>query len=589
MNEAMNKIMKHMSIAALALTGALMSSCATDDDIIENAPQVASTETAKKDNIVVVTTTVTRGDNQTKALNIDYMAQTLTKTFAVDEKMSLQYINTSDEKVKAVSNPLTEGDITNDGKTAKLTFTLVNPKENCQVKFIYPAAMAGDDGNADFSKLSSQYGTLSSLGSSLDLTEATGSMAGYDLPENVTMNNSCAIIAFTPKNAGGTEDISSDITQFTVSDGTNTYTVNRPAVGGTIFVAMQPISSRDLTYTATAGGKTYKKFVSNKTYAAGNFYQQGLRMGELVDLSTLTDDYDAKNGDVLTGTLAGNYSIDIAHGATVTLDNVNINGNGTWAGDHSGIECQGNATIILKGENVVKGFSNIFAGISATNTSCTLTIDGDGSLTASSKDSGAGIGGIDSGDCANIVINGGTINATGGPNGGAGIGGGNNAACGNITINGGNVRAQGGSFAAGIGCGSYLTGKKKICGDITINGGYVTAQGGAASAGIGSCYGYGDGECSCGNIIITGGTIEATGGYHTFDATQYCGAGIGSGATAGCGTITIANTVTRVKASRGGESAKSIGAGTEGTCGTVTIGGTVYADGIAESPYTYQP
>ena len=584
----MNKIMKHMSIAALALTGALMSSCGTDDDIIENAPQTAGEQTAKEDNIVVVTTTVTRGDNQTKALNIDYMAQTLTKTFAVGERVAIQYTREGDgNNYKAVSNPLIEGDITNDGKTAKLTFTLVNPKENCQVKFIYPAAMAGDDGNADFSKLSSQYGTLSSLGSSLDLTEATGSMAGYDLPENVTMNNSCAIIAFTPKNADGTEDISSDITQFTVSDGTNTYTVNRPAEGGTIFVAMQPISSRDLTYTATAGGKTYKKFVSNKTYAAGNFYQQGLRMGELVDLSTLTDDYDAKNGDVLTGTLAGNYSIDIADGATVTLDNVNINGNGTLAGSHSGITCIGNATIILKGENVVKGFSNYYAGISATNTTCTLTIDGDGSLTASSKDSGAGIGGIDSGDCANIVINGGTITANGGANGGAGIGGGNNAACGNITINGGNVRAQGGSFAAGIGCGSYLTGKKKICGDITINGGYVTA----ASAGIGSCYGYHDGECSCGNIIITGGTIEATGGYHTFDATQYCGAGIGSGATAGCGTITIANTVTKVTARRGGEGAKSIGAGNGATasCGTVTIGGTVYADGIAESPYIYQP
>lgn len=581
----MNKIMKHMSIVALALTGALMSSCGTDDDIIESAPQTAGEQTAKKDNIVVVTTTVTRGDNQTKALDINYEDKKLTKTFAVDEKMSLQYINTSDEKVKAVSNPLTEGDITNDGKTVKLTFTLVNPKENCQVKFVYPAAMAGDDGSADFSKLSSQDGTLPSLGSSLDLTEATGSMAGYDLPENVTMNNSCAIIAFTPKNAEGNEDISSDITQFTVSDGTNTYTVNRPAEDGTIFVAMQPISSRDLTYTATAGDKTYKKFVSNKTYAAGNFYQQGLRMGELVDLSKLTKGYDAKNGDVLTGTLAGNYSIGIAHGATVTLDGVDINGNGLWAGSHSGIDCLGNATIILKGTNVIRGIGDYHAGISATNTSCTLTIDGDGSLTASSQNYGAGIGGIDRGDCANIVINGGTINATGGPNGGAGIGGGNNAACGNITINGGNVTAQGGTKAAGIGSSDYSSGKTENCGNITINGGYVTAQGGPGAAGIGSGYGYE--KCSCGNIIITGGTIEATGGYITFDETQYCGAGIGSGATAGCGTITIANTVTKVTARRGGEGAKSIGAGTEGTCGTVSVGGVEGA--ISESPYIYQP
>jgi len=39
----------------------------------------------------------------------------------------------------------------------------------------------------------------------------------------------------------------------------------------------------------------------------------------------------------------------------------------------------------------------------------------------------------------------------------------------------------------------------------------------------------------------------------------------------------------------GKDAENSIGKGDGGTCGTVTIGGTVYADGIAESPYTYQP
>jgi len=55
-----------------------------------------------------------------------------------------------------------------------------------------------------------------------------------------------------------------------------------------------------------------------------------------------------------------------------------------------------------------------------------------------------------------------------------------------------------------------------------------------------------------------------------------------------CGNINITSGVTQVTATKG-PNANSIGAGPGGSCGTVTIGGTVYAGGITDSPYIYQP
>ena len=154
------------------------------------------------------------------------------------------------------------------------------------------------------------------------------------------------------------------------------------------------------------------------------------------------------------------HRIVIGNGATVTLSYVNINGDGASVNNEAGkagITCEGDATIILEGNNYVKGFNREYPGIQAAkNTSgespeYTLTIQGTGSLNVSSNSNGSldpiapGIGGPAFGSCGNIDIQGGTITATGG-NSSAGIGCGPSAAgspncpssCGNITISGGN-------------------------------------------------------------------------------------------------------------------------------------------------------
>ena len=323
--------------------------------------------------------------------------------------------------------------------------------------------------------------------------------------------------------------------------------------------------------TITIGGKVY--------YEDGDYVNGGeeyLAQDTIVypepivtiDLSALTADFTAKNGDILTGELKENVKISVEDGAKVTLKDVTINGvddkNYKWAG----ITCEGDAELILEGENTVSEFYRDYPGIYIAPEK-TLTIDGNGTLNASSEYH-AGIGGGYRLSCGNIVINGGTINATGKS---AGIGGGYNddresvITCGDITINGGNVTAAakalpGESSGSGIGCG-YSNG-----GNITITGGTVIATSDRYSPGIG-CSVSMDGESSCGDIIISGGNVTATGGD--------IAAGIGTGNNAKCGNITISGgNVTAT----GGVNGPGIGAaGYSGECGDITIsGGTIYAE-----------
>ena len=289
-NEAMKTMKTILSIAALALTGALMSSCGTDDDIIENAPQIVGEQTDKKDNIVVVTTTVNRGA-QTKALTPEGV-----KTFAVGEQIALCYDETTLElTVMAVSEPLTEGDITNGGKTAKFTFTLKNPQTTCDVSFVYPAAMATEIwGDPDYSKLDTQDGTLSYLAANCDLATGSGKMTDLELPEEVTLENQLAILAITLKNSEGT-DITKDITRLTldvlsVLPEPHFYTVERDAGAGPIYVAMQRVVEGNIEVTASTGTKYYTKTLTGKNYEANQGYNVGWIMTELpAQASTLSE------------------------------------------------------------------------------------------------------------------------------------------------------------------------------------------------------------------------------------------------------------------------------------------------------------
>ena len=215
---------------------------------------------------------------------------------------------------------------------------------------------------------------------------------------------------------------------------------------------------------------------------------------KIVNLSSLTDDYVAQDGDILTGTLASNLKLKIAAGATVTLAGMTHH-----AGNYTNsIECLGTANIILAAgttNDLTRGSSDAFAGLFLNNGNIDskLTISGTGTLLASGGNACAGIGGINY--CDDIVINGGTIYATGGQFA-PGIGaGGNSGQTGNITINGGNITATGGEGAAGIGAGC----NSSECKDITIEN-TVTSVTAIKGAGASESIGRGSGGNSCGTV-----------------------------------------------------------------------------------------
>ena len=482
-------------MAALVATGAILAGCSKsemEEPETRNNPDIT-------DNIVTVTTTINLDENDaTKALTIDYDAKTLTKTFAVGDKIAIIYHNKSGNLDKAESVALTESDLFSGGKSAKITVTLTNPKAFESVKFIYPASMAGTD-DVDYSKLKNQTGTLAGIAASLDLATFEGSLDGwYRLPASVKLENEFAIIAYTLKDETGANDITGTITGMTIHDGTNGYTISGRDSDGRIYAAIRPTSHAGIKYFATNGTKNYNKSVTDKTYEAGEFYQLGLKMAEapVTDLSTISANYTVSNGETITGTLAGSYEISIAKGATVTLKDVNIYvSNNELQNNWPGITCLGDATIFLSGTNIVNVWRAGWPGILAGPAGTTLTISGTGSLDVSSNSGGAGIG-SGTARCGDIIISGGTITAKGGSSA-PGIGSGALNSCGNITICGGTITAKGGG--SGVGIGSGWSGS---CGDITITDGVtsVTAIKGENSV---NCIGAGD-DGSCGTVTIGG-------------------------------------------------------------------------------------
>lgn len=143
---------------------------------------------------------------------------------------------------------------------------------------------------------------------------------------------------------------------------------------------------------------------------------------------------------------------------------------------------------------------------------------------------GAGIGGGYGGKSGTIHI-GGTANvtATGGVHGGAGIGGGANGNCQDITIFGGNINAAGRGGGAGIGAGKMRYCESTIqISDACVVARGSTQSGGYGSAGIGGGGSIGTGKVYAGgNIIINSGYIEAYGALG--EAPYDSGDGIGDG------------------------------------------------------------
>lgn len=436
---------------------------------------------------ITLTTTINLGgeeDEDSKALTALGV-----KTFAVGERVAVIYRGAWNDYIgKVVSSALKAEDIYDGGKKATITVNVPSTgyeQPAGRFRIIYPASMAKDgvptvvqeDGNLKLSALGTQDGTLSSLANNLDLCVYDGDFSFINdiptFPSSISLTNRLAICEFNV--FVGTENITNTITKLTLTNGTKTYTINRVASAGPIYVAMQPVTSGDIEITAN---DLYMKTISGKTLAAGKMYPINLK-GVAVMLSSLTQDYEAKNGDVLTGTPGNSVRVSIAVNATVTLQDVNINADNLV---YPGIKCQGSATLILVGNNVVNGRYEDYAGIYPGPAGSTLTIQGNGSLLARSS-AAPGIGSSN-------------YNAS-------------FKDCGNIEIKGGTITAEGGGKAPGIGSGTGDTNVTSSCGSITIwdTVTRVTVSKGANASSTDYSIGPGKNGSTCGTVTVGGNVV----------------------------------------------------------------------------------
>lgn len=528
------KTFKLFSMAAVAL---MMAACSSEDIMTQQEP-------AKQGGLVHFTATLaapTDGVMRTAYTEVTSGTDAGTIKVAWEVGDEILVMNTGDPNK---SGTVTVKTVNSDGSAIVEGVSSDFGNNGDKVGLAYPSGM-----DIWKDKSITQDGTLSYIADNIDVRAGLGTLKvdgdKATLEDDVNMQSGIAIWKLTLQNNDATPAaLSASQVSIKVGDEIKASTATLTTATSTVYLALLPFDGKDITINAiTADGyHTYSK--TGVTLEAGKYYQSTVQLAQTheINIADLCNDYTAQNGDILSGKLSNNVSISIADGATVTLDGVNINGDGGWnKGDYAGLTPLGDATIILKdgSENIVKGFNDNYPGIFAADYK-KLTIQGTGKLEASSNRRGAGIGG------------------------------GYNTSCGKIEIQGGTITATGGTAGAGIGAGlgSYPYGG--YCGDITITGGTIKANGGDGAAGIGS----GGGCSSCGSITISGGTIEATGGNGA--------AGIGSGRNSSyvyCFGITITDGVTSVTATKGDGAPNSIGAGVGASCGTVTIGTTVYWDG----------
>jgi uncharacterized repeat protein (TIGR02543 family)/LPXTG-motif cell wall-anchored protein len=250
---------------------------------------------------------------------------------------------------------------------------------------------------------------------------------------------------------------------------------------------------------------------------------------------------------------------------------------GDITGGHLVVPPNGDVTLMLDGHKLTVQGSVFEAGVGVAQGAVFVLEEGVtppggevGTLTATgSEHGGAGIGGATLEAAGTVIINGGTINATG--ERGAGIGAGAQGTIAGVTINGGYVTATSTNGGAGIGSAFYDP-ALGTAGPIIITGGTVVASGSRAGAGVGS-----GAQSRTGDVIITGGTLTASGQGVNHDGLG--GAGIGSGGGgfasgsgvpyAGVGTISITGGTVNAL---GGALSPGIGAGYRGVSGEIQIG-----------------
>ena len=544
---------KIVSVTSMVIIGILISSCSSEDNLVDNASGTPKTYS------MAINASISGSGKTTRALSLD--DKTLNATWATTENIYVKKGDTSLGTLSPQSNSATailKGELTGDiavNDNLSLTF----PRSNFDYR--------------------NQDGTLTTIASTFDYATATAKVTAISgssiTADDVTFESQQAIVKFVFTEKGSGNAINARYIQFLEDAAAYNYTklfeYTDPTYGdrygsvtleptsstwnanggtGIVYVALNCKGAFDLKINITdTNEKSYTYSKSNVNFEPGKYY--------IINVA-LVPNYEMKNissGNItvpsgshyyVTGSSSSNR-ITLKNGAFLTLHNVSIT---TSSESYGPIECEGSAYIFIDDgtTNTLSATGSYASGIRTNSVypsrdAGTLIIYGKTGVLNVSSAYGTGIGpstGNSYYSSSDIIINGGVINASGGSSNGsnAAIGASNGAYCRNITINGGTITATGGRLGAGIGTGSGS------CGNITINGGTIVAKGFSHCAGIGSGFGG-----TCGNITIGSGITSVTASCGDTGLSEDAGISapdypvdcdlIGCGYQATCGTVTI--------------------------------------------------
>ena len=484
-------ILSSVFLAAALVAAGAVTSCTNEDNAVVENPS---------DNEILFTAPLAPkgGDGATRAVYVDGT------TAWVDGEQIAIYYQTGENSFALTTATVDASDT--DG-SATFSATLTGAMNGTKAKFIYPASLAKDNGEINISRLkSNQKGTLDDLSANFDAAtveaELVVSSTSATVSDPVSMKNELCICHFTFSGMTFDSDVNSMDVYITATENGEslTYSLRNlvPASPAELYVAMLPTTSADFTF------KVQGWHTEGQDGTVKNKYEAPAT-GVKLDAGTFYKNVPIYVGQIISKSGAINETITIPDGGTLYLNGAKIK-----ASSGPGILCEGDAYIVLTGENTVTTTYSGQAGIQA---GTSLTISGSGSLTATGGSDSSGIGAGYRATCGDITISGSTVTAIGGGNG-SGIGTGEQGTCGNITIIGGTVTATGGHFSAGIG-----DGYKGRCGAITISGDNTHIK---STKGDDAHYSIGKGvsTSTCGTVTI-GGTVYYNGFSFVNDGESY--------------------------------------------------------------------
>ena len=557
----MNHTFRYISMAAIALVGTVIAGCTNNVDIAE-IPQTADGEA------VTLSTTISFDGSTTRALDANGR-----KTFAAGDKIAFVYKNTSNQTRYAESSALTSDDITNDGKTAKVTATFTDPQASGTLRYIYPAFMSkssfdpvteiGDDTTINVSDglLTQQDGTLATLGSKFDLAVFDGTFTSdAKLPLSANLSNHLAVCEFTIKDHEGT-DVTSTVTKLTIQTLTSelTYEINREAAAGPIYVAMLPITTaEDVTFTVNAGETIlFQKTVSSVILAANSMYPITL----IESVSYVRYDVSGTTATAVNVqttepyTILSNSTTDVtwSSGTYVVLSDVTISAN-VYLADGADVKliiCDGKELKVnsIDGTNAtltIYGQTNSTGKLTAdyTNTSVKkdaiwvryLHVHG-GDITAKSNNSCAlsiGVANVSPYKYGYLNLYHGQISATGSVSS-SGAGAPGMVISGDLTVYSGNIDAQGGAGANFGDGGLHFYTQSGRDPQLNNYGGTIIAKGSDATGSQAS-----PGIDAYQKLsIVNDGIIKATGGQSQNEIGGYGALLSNGGSLSGTGAMEI--------------------------------------------------